>query len=94
MEDEDDLLKLFCTGSFLLGFGKNIFFYNYDLCFIYFNLKGTSVMYPNALAASTENTLPITRASALGTYRFWRDSGYWIGGLFMGKIKISYNFEF
>lgn len=43
-------------------------------------------MYPNVLAASTENTLPITRASALGTYRFWRDSGYWVGGLFLGAV--------
>lgn len=43
-------------------------------------------MYSTALAASTENSLPITRASSLGTYRFWRDSGYWIGGLFLGAV--------
>lgn len=48
-------------------------------------------MYPNVLAASTENTLPITRASALGTYRFWRDSGYWVGGLILGAIADAAN---
>jgi len=52
---------------------------------------GTSVMYPNVLAAATENSLPITRASSLGTYRFWRDSGYWIGGLILGVVADETN---
>lgn len=83
--DQDTVLALFGVGAFILGFGNKIYRKWSNFSIFYFIL-GTSIMYANVLAASTENTLPITRASALGTYRFWRDSGYWIGGLFLGAV--------
>jgi MFS family permease len=45
---------------------------------------GTSLVYPTLLAAVSDATHPEWRASALGVYRFWRDSGYAIGALIGG----------
>lgn len=52
---------------------------------------GTSLMYPNVIAAAAEHADPSWRASAVGTYRFWRDSGYWIGGLVLGAVADTSN---
>eukprot|EP00397_Hematodinium_sp_SG-2012_P003812 GEMP01003821.1.p1 GENE.GEMP01003821.1~~GEMP01003821.1.p1 ORF type:complete len:560 (+),score=147.25 GEMP01003821.1:94-1680(+) len=52
---------------------------------------GTAMMYPNVIAAACEHSSPSWRASAMGTYRFWRDSGYWIGGLTLGAIADASN---
>jgi MFS family permease len=45
---------------------------------------GTALVYPTLLAAVSDATHPDWRASALGVYRFWRDSGYAIGALIGG----------
>ena len=45
---------------------------------------GTALVYPTLLAAISDATHPGWRASALGIYRFWRDSGYAIGALIGG----------
>ena len=45
---------------------------------------GTALVYPTLLAAVSDATHPGWRASALGVYRFWRDSGYAIGALIGG----------
>jgi MFS family permease len=45
---------------------------------------GTALVYPTLLAAVSDATHPDWRASALGIYRFWRDSGYAIGALIGG----------
>jgi MFS family permease len=45
---------------------------------------GTSLVYPTLLAAVSDATHPAWRATALGIYRFWRDSGYAIGALIGG----------
>ena len=45
---------------------------------------GTTMMYSNLLAAVSDYVDPSWRASAMGTYRFWRDSGYCIGALVSG----------
>lgn len=47
---------------------------------------GTAMVYPALLAAASDNTHPAARANALGTYRFWRDLGYAIGGLIAGIL--------
>lgn len=52
---------------------------------------GTSMMYPNVIAAVCEHADPSWRASAVGSYRFWRDSGYWIGGLILASITDAGN---
>jgi MFS family permease len=45
---------------------------------------GTALVYPALLAAISDTTAPATRATALGVYRFWRDSGYALGALIGG----------
>jgi MFS family permease len=47
---------------------------------------GTAMVYPTLLAAITDHTHPMSRATSLGVYRFWRDSGYAIGALLSGIV--------
>jgi MFS family permease len=45
---------------------------------------GTALVYPTLLAAIGDVAHPAWRASAVGVYRLWRDSGYAIGALVAG----------
>jgi MFS family permease len=45
---------------------------------------GTAMVYPTLLAAIGDVVHPSWRASAVGIYRLWRDSGYAIGALVAG----------
>jgi MFS family permease len=45
---------------------------------------GTACVYPTLLAAIGDVAHPSWRASAVGVYRLWRDSGYAIGALIAG----------
>ncbi len=45
---------------------------------------GMAMLYPNLGAAVGDVSPPQYRASLMGVYRFWRDSGYAIGALVMG----------
>jgi MFS family permease len=45
---------------------------------------GTAFVYPTLLAAIGDVAHPSWRASAVGVYRLWRDSGYAIGALIAG----------
>jgi MFS family permease len=47
---------------------------------------GTAMVYPTLLAAITDYAQPAWRASSLGVYRFWRDSGYAVGALLSGLV--------
>ncbi|MBV9231130.1 MAG: MFS transporter [Chloroflexi bacterium] len=47
---------------------------------------GTALVYPTLLAAVSDVTHPSFRASAVGVYRLWRDSGYALGALLAGII--------
>jgi MFS family permease len=47
---------------------------------------GTAMVYPTLLAAIGDIAHPSWRASALGVYRLWRDSGYAVGALVAGLI--------
>jgi len=47
---------------------------------------GTAMVYPALLAAVSDVAHPSWRASAVGVYRLWRDSGYAIGALLAGII--------
>jgi MFS family permease len=47
---------------------------------------GTAMVYPTLLAAIVDVAHPQWRASAVGVYRLWRDSGYAIGALLAGVI--------
>ncbi|GAC1359804.1 MAG: hypothetical protein NVSMB31_20150 [Vulcanimicrobiaceae bacterium] len=45
---------------------------------------GTAMVYPTLLAAIGDVVNPLTRGSAVGVYRLWRDSGYAFGALIAG----------
>jgi MFS family permease len=45
---------------------------------------GTALVYPTLLAAIGDVAHPAWRASAVGVYRLWRDSGYALGALIAG----------
>jgi MFS family permease len=47
---------------------------------------GTALVYPTLLAAVSDVAHPDWRASAVGAYRLWRDSGYALGGLLSGLL--------
>lgn len=47
---------------------------------------GTAMVYPTLLAAIGDVAHPAWRGSAVGVYRFWRDSGYAAGALLAGVL--------
>ena len=47
---------------------------------------GTALVYPTLLAAIGDVAHPEWRASAVGVYRLWRDSGYALGALLAGVV--------
>ena len=47
---------------------------------------GTALVYPTFLAAVSDVAHPSWRASAVGVYRLWRDSGYAVGALQAGLL--------
>jgi MFS family permease len=54
---------------------------------------GTALVYPTLLAAISDNVAPVSRAAAIGAYRFWRDMGYVVGGLIAGVAADVISFE-
>ena len=52
---------------------------------------GKALVYPNFLAAVAENSHPRQRAQNIGTYRFWRDSGYAIGAVLTGVLADAFS---
>ncbi len=48
---------------------------------------GTGMVYPTLLASISDIAHPSWRASALGVYRLWRDSGYAFGALIGGVMS-------
>ena len=47
---------------------------------------GTAMVYPTLLAAIGDVAHPNWRASSVGIYRLWRDSGYAIGAIISGLV--------
>src|SRR5262249_5789723 len=47
---------------------------------------GTAMVYPALLAAISDVAHPTWRATSVGVYRLWRDSGYAIGALLAGVL--------
>ncbi len=54
---------------------------------------GTALVYPTLLAAVGDAVPAIDRASFLGVYRFWRDSGFIIGALLAGIMADLFGFR-
>lgn len=51
---------------------------------------GTAMVYPTLLAAISDVAHPSWRASAVGVYRLWRDSGYAVGALLAGVVADAF----
>jgi MFS family permease len=47
---------------------------------------GTAMVYPTLLAAISDVAHPEWRASSVGVYRLWRDTGYAVGALLAGSV--------
>ena len=47
---------------------------------------GMALLYPNLSAAVADIAHPNWRGSAIGVYRYWRDTGYGIGALLLGGV--------
>jgi MFS family permease len=47
---------------------------------------GTALVYPTLIAAISDAVPPVARAPTVGVYRFWRDTGYVLGGLVAGLV--------
>jgi MFS family permease len=47
---------------------------------------GTALVYPTLIAAVSDVAQPRDRASVLGVYRFWRDTGLVAGALISGSV--------
>ena len=54
---------------------------------------GTALVYPTLLAAVSDAVGPEERATALGVYRFWRDSGALVGALGAGALADLFGFQ-
>lgn len=55
---------------------------------------GTAMVYPTLLATIGDVAHPSWRASAVGIYRLWRDSGYAIGALVSGFLADFFGIPF
>lgn len=53
---------------------------------------GTALVYPTLLAVVSDAARTPERASSVGIYRFWRDSGYAVGAIVAGVIADSAGF--
>src|SRR6266849_4546130 len=51
---------------------------------------GTALVYPTLLAAVSDVAHPDWRASAVGVYRLWRDSGYAVGAIAAGLLADAF----
>jgi len=51
---------------------------------------GTAMVYPTLLASIGDVAQPSWRGTALGIYRFWRDSGYVAGALIAGVLADTF----
>jgi len=51
---------------------------------------GTAMVYPTLLAAIGDVAHPAWRASCIGVYRLWRDSGFAVGALLAGVIADAF----
>ena len=54
---------------------------------------GTAMVYPTLLAVIGDVAAPTWRASAVGVYRLWRDSGYAAGALAAGVLADAFGLE-
>ncbi|GGF29098.1 MFS transporter [Halobacillus andaensis] len=87
--------KLIVTGMFVqaLSLWFIVMVNTYPLWIIGATLLGigTAMVYPTILASISDVAHPEWRATSMGVYRFWRDSGYAFGALIAGIIADMIN---
>jgi MFS family permease len=54
---------------------------------------GTAMVYPTLLAAIGDVAAPADRATSVGVYRTWRDSGYAVGAIVAGVVADAAGFQ-
>ena len=54
---------------------------------------GTAMVYPTLLAAIGDVAHPRWRASSVGIYRLWRDSGFAVGAILAGVLADAFDIE-
>ena len=76
-------MQLQAAGIFLMLFVKS-----FGLLLVAMGLMGigTACVYPTLIATIGDVAHPNWRATAIGVYRLWRDSGYVVGALLVGLI--------
>jgi MFS family permease len=52
---------------------------------------GTALVYPTLIAAVGDRAHPSWRATAVGVYRLWRDTGYVAGALVGGIVADAFD---
>jgi MFS family permease len=72
-------------GAALIGIASSSGFAGWVLFAAFLGL-GTAMVYPTLLSAIGDVAHPAWRGQAVGVYRFWRDSGYWIGAVLAGIV--------
>jgi len=75
-----------CTQAFALWFLLVANIYSLWLIGAVILGLGTAMVYPTLQAAIGDIAAPHWRASSMGVYRFWRDSGYAFGALIAGML--------
>ncbi len=55
---------------------------------------GTALVYPTLLASVSDVAHPSWRGASLGTYRFWRDTGYAVGAIVTGLLADMFDIPF
>ncbi|MCJ8313886.1 MAG: MFS transporter [Saccharospirillaceae bacterium] len=71
------------AGLLAIPFTQGVILWSIEAAFIGI---GMAMLYPNLGAAVGDEAPTKYRASLIGVYRFWRDSGYAIGALIMGLM--------
>ena len=76
---------LWCLGAGIVGvvLSREVFFWGLFACVMGI---GMALLYPTLVAAVADISPPAWRGRALGTYRYWRDTGYALGALLLGLL--------
>jgi MFS family permease len=75
------------AGILLTSFGRGFYYW---ACTSMLTGAGIALLYPTLIAAVDDSSHPTWRASALGVYRMWRDSGYALGAFIIGFLMDTF----
>lgn len=85
--------RLNVAGMWTCGLGVALFPGNHGVTWLAWSAVitglGMAMLYPNLSAAVADRAAASWRASAIGIYRFWRDTGYAIGAAGIGLVTFA-----